>query len=231
MFDVVRKTDVLIENYCPGVMPRLVPDYDKLRRFNPQLIMLSISGFDRDGPESQHPACAPIVHAEEGLIDRAARRGNIPHRDLPLSVADTNASLHGLVALLSAVILRRRTGTGQHIEVSKCFEMAHEMRPATVLCCYLRNPAFKSDKDYHVCADLTGQANHLGVTIQADIIKHKLAENNGGYTAISSKENRYGKVDERMYADRKAFQRPMKEGVGILNAIQDVYLSRQITVA
>jgi fructose-bisphosphate aldolase, class I len=150
------------------------------------------------------------------------------------------------------------------------------------------NPAFKSDKDYHVSADLTGQANHLGVTIQADIIKQKLPENNGGYNAISSKENPYGKVDQRMYTElatdhpidltryqvancymgraglinsggasgandladavrtavinkraggmglisgRKAFQRPMKEGVAILNAIQDVYLSRQVTVA
>ena len=159
---------------------------------------------------------------------------------------------------------------------------------ATVLWCYLRNPAFKSDKDYHVSADLTGQANHLGVTIQADIIKQKLPENNGGYNAISSKENPYGKVDKRMYTElatdhpidltryqvancymgraglinsggasgendladavrtavinkraggmglisgRKAFQRPMKEGVAILNAIQDVYLSRQITIA
>jgi hypothetical protein len=70
-----------------------------------------------------------------------------------------------------------------------------------VLWCYLRNPAFKRDKDYHVSADLTGQANHLGVTIEADIIKQKLPENNGGYNAISSKENPYGKVDKRMYTE------------------------------
>jgi class I fructose-bisphosphate aldolase len=153
----------------------------------------------------------------------------------------------------------------------------------------LRNPAFKSDKDYHVSADLTGQANHLGVTIQADIIKQKLPENNGGYNALNTKENPYGKIDKRVYTEltsdspidltryqvancymgraglinsggassgesdlaeavrtavinkraggmglisgRKAFQRPMKEGVGILNAIQDVYLSKQVTVA
>jgi class I fructose-bisphosphate aldolase len=158
-----------------------------------------------------------------------------------------------------------------------------------VLWCYLRNPAFKSDKDYHLSADLTGQANHLGVTIEADIIKQKLPENNGGYNALNTKENPYGKIDKRVYTDlttdhpidltryqvancymgraglinsggassgasdlaeavrtavinkraggmglisgRKAFQRPMKEGVGILNAIQDVYLSKQVTVA
>src|SRR5258706_9285095 len=72
---------------------------------------------------------------------------------------------------------------------------------ATVLWCYLRNNAFKKDKDYHVSADLTGQANHLGVTIQADIIKQKLPENNGGYNAISSKEKPDGKGDQRMYTE------------------------------
>jgi len=159
---------------------------------------------------------------------------------------------------------------------------------ATVLWCYLRNPAFKMDKDYHLSADLTGQANHLGVTIEADIIKQKLPENNGGYNALSSKENPYGKIDKRVYTElttdhpidlcryqvancymgraglinsggasgandfeeavatavinkraggtglisgRKAFQRPMKEGVQLLNAIQDVYLSPEVTIA
>ena len=72
---------------------------------------------------------------------------------------------------------------------------------ATVLWCYLRNPAFKKDKDYHVSADLTGQANHLGVTIEADIIKQKLPENNGGYNALNSKENPYGKIDKRVYTE------------------------------
>lgn len=168
--------------------------------------------------------------------------------------------------------------------------MAHEMGMATILWCYLRNPAFKvGSVDYHVSADLTGQANHLGVTIEADIIKQKLPENNGGYKAISSKENPYGKTDERIYTQltsshpidlvryqvancymgraslinsggassgesdlaeavrtavinkrgggaglisgRKAFQRPMKEGAALLNAIQDVYLSKEITIA
>ena len=84
-------------------------------------------------------------------------------------------------------------------EVSKAFEMAHEMGMATILWCYLRNPAFKKDKDYHVSADLTGQANHLGVTLEADIIKQKLPENNGGYNAMNTKENPYGKTDKLVY--------------------------------
>src|SRR5258705_528514 len=79
--------------------------------------------------------------------------------------------------------------------------MAHEMGMATVLWCYLRNNAFKKDKDYHVAADLTGQANHLGVTIQADIIKQKLPENNGGYAALNMGDSSYGKFDKRIYTD------------------------------
>ena len=159
---------------------------------------------------------------------------------------------------------------------------------ATVLWCYLRNNAFKADKDYHLSADLTGQANHLGVTIQADIIKQKLPETNSGFKALNMGGSSYGKLDERMYSDlssdhpidlcryqvancylgrsglinsggaagkndfaeavttavinkraggmglisgRKAFQRPMKDGVALLNAVQDVYLSREVTVA
>ena len=194
----------------------------------------------------------------------------------------------GAVAVGATIYFGSAESARQIVEVAKTFEVAHEMGLATVLWCYLRNPAFKSDKDYHVSADLTGQANHLGVTIQADIIKQKLPENNGGYNAISSKENPYGKVDKRMYTDlatdhpidltryqvancymgraglinsggasgendlaeavrtavinkraggtglisgRKAFQRPMKEGIAILNAIQDVYLSKQVTIA
>ena len=175
-------------------------------------------------------------------------------------------------------------------EVSKAFEMAHELGMATILWCYLRNPSFKKDGiDYHVSADLTGQANHLGVTIEADIIKQKLPENNGGYDALNSKESPYGKNDKKIYSElssdhpidlcryqvancymgraglinsggassgesdmveavttavvnkraggmglisgRKAFQRPMKQGVEILNAIQDVYLDKDITIA
>jgi len=170
-------------------------------------------------------------------------------------------------------------------EVSEMFQQAHELGLFTVLWCYLRNPAFKTkDKDFHVAADLTGQANHLGVTIEADIIKQKLPENNGGYTAVNfgkthkavysqlSSENpidltRYqllncyagrsplinsggassgeGDLKEAvktavinkraggtgLISGRKAFQRPMKEGVGLLNAIQDVYLSKDVTIA
>ncbi len=170
-------------------------------------------------------------------------------------------------------------------EVTEMFQHAHELGMFTVLWCYLRNPAFKTkDTDYHVAADLTGQANHLGVTIGADIIKQKLPENNGGYTAVN-----FGKTHKKVYSDlttdhpidltryqvancymgraglinsggasagesdlkeavktavinkraggmglisgRKAFQRPLNEGVGLLNAIQDVYLSRSITIA
>jgi class I fructose-bisphosphate aldolase len=176
----------------------------------------------------------------------------------------------------------------QIVEISQAFAHAHELGMATVLWCYLRNNAFKKDKDYHLSADLTGQANHLGVTIQADIIKQKLPENNGGYQALNMGDSSYGKFDKRIYTDlcsdhpidltryqvancymgraglinsggasgandfeeavatavinkraggtglisgRKAFQRPIKEGVQLLNAIQDVYLSSEVTVA
>jgi fructose-bisphosphate aldolase, class I len=176
----------------------------------------------------------------------------------------------------------------QIVEISRAFAEAHELGMATVLWCYLRNSAFKKDKDYHLSADLTGQANHLGVTIQADIIKQKLAENNGGYMALNMGDSSYGKFDKRIYSDltsdhpidlcryqvancymgraglinsggasgandfeeavttavinkraggtglisgRKAFQRPMSEGVQLLNTIQDVYLSPDVTVA
>jgi len=115
---LARQADILIENFRPDVMPRLGLGYDVLKASNPRLIMLSISGFGHNGPESRRPAYAPIVHAELGLIDRSARRGGIPRRDLPLAVADTNAALHGLVGLLAAVIMRERTGQGQHIDIA-----------------------------------------------------------------------------------------------------------------
>ena len=118
VLDLVRQADILIENYRPDVMGRLGLGYDVLSQANPRLIMLSISGFGAGGPESRRPAYAPIVHAEMGLIARQARRNGIPKTDLPLSVADTNASLHGLIGLLSAVILRERTGRGQHIDIA-----------------------------------------------------------------------------------------------------------------
>src|ERR1700720_321092 len=176
----------------------------------------------------------------------------------------------------------------QIVEISQAFAKAHDLGMATVLWCYLRNNDFKKDKDYHVSADLTGQGNHLGVTIEADIIKQKLPENNGGYKALNTGSSSYGKLDERIYTElcsdnpidlcryqvancymgraglinsggasgkndfgeavatavinkraggtglitgRKAFQRPMKEGVQLLNAVQDVYLSPDVTVA
>ena len=118
VFALVKEADVLLENYRPDVMPRLGLGYEELSAVNPRLIMLSISGFGHNGPESKRPAYAPIIHAEAGLIGRQARRGNIPYRDLPLSVADTNASLHGLVGLLAAVIQRQTTGVGQHIDIA-----------------------------------------------------------------------------------------------------------------
>ena len=190
----------------------------------------------------------------------------------------------GAAAVGATIYFGSDEATRQIVEVANAFARAHELGMATVLWCYLRNNAFKADKDYHVSADLTGQANHLGVTIQADIIKQKLPENNGGYNAL-----KFGKTSPLVYAKlttdhpidlcryqvancymgrcglinsggassgagdlaeavrtavinkraggmglisgRKAFQRPMKEGVELLNAIQDVYLDPQITVA
>ncbi len=183
----------------------------------------------------------------------------------------------------------------QIVEVAQAFALAHELGLATVLWCYLRSSSFKVKQadgksiDYHVSADLTGQANHLGVTIQADIIKQKLPENNGGFQALNMGNSSYGKFDPRIYNElasahpidlcryqvancymgraglinsggeskgagdleaavatavvnkraggmglisgRKAFQRPMKEGAALLNAIQDVYLCPEVTVA
>src|SRR6202142_1771090 len=89
----------------------------------------------------------------------------------------------------------------QIMEISQAFAQAHELGMTTVLWCYLRNNAFKKDKDYHLSADLTGQANHLGVTIEADIIKQKLPENNGGYNALNAGGVKYGKTDERVYSE------------------------------
>ncbi|MBN1696419.1 MAG: class I fructose-bisphosphate aldolase [Spirochaetales bacterium] len=174
-------------------------------------------------------------------------------------------------------------------EVSQMFKEAHNLGMATILWCYTRNAAFKTkEADFHVSADLTGQANHIGVTIEADIIKQKLPENNGGYIALNSGGVGYGKFDKLMYerlaadnpidltryqvancymgraglinsggasgtndladavrtavinkraggmgliSGRKAFQKPMAEGIKILNAIQDVYLSKEVTIA
>ncbi len=195
----------------------------------------------------------------------------------------------GAAAVGATIYFGSEESNRQIIEVSEAFYRAHELGMATILWCYLRNPAFKKDgTDYHVSADLTGQANHLGVTIEADIIKQKLPENNGGYKALNTGNSSYGKLDERIYTElttdhpidltryqiancymgrqplinsggasgandfgdavttavvnkraggaglisgRKAFQRPMKEGVKLLNAIQDVYLCKDVTIA
>jgi class I fructose-bisphosphate aldolase len=172
----------------------------------------------------------------------------------------------GAAAVGATIYFGSEQSGRQIVEVAQAFQQAHELGMATVLWCYLRNPAFKKDKDYHLAADLTGQANHLGVTIEADIIKQKLPEVNGGFKAMGTGGSSYGKLDERMYADlssdhpidltryqvancymgraplinsggaglisgRKAFQRPMRDGVALLNAIQDVYRSKDVTVA
>lgn len=194
----------------------------------------------------------------------------------------------GAAAIGATIYFGSQESSRQIVEISETFAIAHELGMATILWCYLRNSAFKKDKDYHVSADLTGQANHLGATIQADIIKQKLPENNGGYLALNQEGKAYGKYDKRMYSElcsdhpidlcryqvvnnymgkiglinsggasgendladatatavinkraggmglisgRKAFQKPMGEGVQILNAIQDVYLCKEVTIA
>jgi class I fructose-bisphosphate aldolase len=195
----------------------------------------------------------------------------------------------GAAAVGATIYFGSEDSNRQIIEISEAFQYAHELGLATILWCYLRNSAFKKDgKDYHTSADLTGQANHLGATIQADIVKQKLPTLNGGYPALN-KEGSFGKYSDRMYSDlcsdhpidlcryqvannymgrvglinsggassgagdlaaavrtavinkraggmglisgRKAFQRPMAEGVELLNAIQDVYLCEEVTVA
>jgi class I fructose-bisphosphate aldolase len=191
----------------------------------------------------------------------------------------------GAIAIGATIYFGSEESKRQLVHISEMFQHAHELGMCTILWCYLRNPAFKTkEADYHVAADLTGQANHLGVTIEADIIKQKLPENNGGYNAL-----KFGKTDKRVYSQlttdhpidltryqvancymgraglinsggasagdtdlkeavktavinkraggmglisgRKAFQKPMQDGVALLTAIQDVYLSSAITVA
>ncbi|MGC9338001.1 MAG: class I fructose-bisphosphate aldolase [Candidatus Cloacimonadia bacterium] len=190
----------------------------------------------------------------------------------------------GAVAVGATIYFGSEESNRQLVEISEAFEMAHELGMVAVLWCYLRNSAFKKEgKDYHVSADLTGQANYLGVTIEADIVKQKMAENNGGYLAV-----KFGRTHDKVYSEltsdhpidlvryqvancymgrvglinsggpsgkndlaqavrtavinkraggmglisgRKAFQKPMKEGIELLNAIQNVYLDQNITVA
>src|SRR5438552_8904068 len=107
----------------------------------------------------------------------------------------------GAAAVGATIYFGSDQSARQIVEVAQAFALAHEMGLATVLWCYLRNNAFKKDKDYHVSADLTAQANHLGVTIHADIIKQKLPENNGGYQALNMGDSSYGKFDKRIYTD------------------------------
>ena len=199
------------------------------------------------------------------------------------------ASNMGAVAIGATIYFGSDQSTRQITEVAEAFAYAHELGMATILWCYLRNPKFKTaEGDMHTAADLTAQANHLGVTIQADIIKQKLPERNGGYNSLNM-ESSYGKTDQRIYSElttenpidlvryqvancymgrcglinsggeskgesdladavrtavinkrgggtglisgRKAFQKPFEQGIELLNAVQDVYLSKEITVA
>lgn len=191
----------------------------------------------------------------------------------------------GAAAVGATIYFGSNESSRQIVEVAEAFAEAHKLGMATILWCYIRNSGFKKDGvDYHTSADLTGQANHLGVTIQADIIKQKLPTNNGGYTALN-----FGKTHKKVYDElctdhpidltryqvlncymgraglinsggeskgatdlaeavttavinkraggqglisgRKSFQKPMKEGIALLNAIQDVYLNDEITIA
>ena len=115
----------------------------------------------------------------------------------------------GAAAVGATIYFGSEQSGRQIVEVSQAFAQAHELGMATVLWCYLRNNAFKKDKDFHLSADLTGQANHLGVTIQADIIKQKLPENNGGFTALNTGGVSYGKFDKRIV---------FKEGLNLVTA-------------
>ena len=115
---LVSRADILIENFRPDVMPRLGLSYETLSKLNPALIMLSISGFGADNEDSRRAAYAPIVHAETGLVKRQAEISAAFPADIALSVADTNASLHGLVALLAALYARQSTGLGEHIDLA-----------------------------------------------------------------------------------------------------------------
>lgn len=195
----------------------------------------------------------------------------------------------GATGIGATIYFGSEESTRQIQEVSEAFAYAHELGMYTILWCYVRNSAFKKDgTNYETSSDLSGQANHLGVTIQADIIKQKLPTVNEGFKAMNTGESSYGKLDERMYTEltsphpidmtryqlantymgkiplissgggsgendlreavktavinkraggsglimgRKAFQRPMAEGVEILQAVQDVYLSQEVTIA
>jgi CoA:oxalate CoA-transferase len=114
---LVEHADVVIENFRPGIMARYGIGWDDLRQINPKLVMLSISGFGQSGPESQRAAYAPILHAESGWVDRAATWNGRKPEETALSAADTNASLHGVIGLLSALRVADQTGVGQHVDM------------------------------------------------------------------------------------------------------------------
>jgi class I fructose-bisphosphate aldolase len=189
----------------------------------------------------------------------------------------------GAVAVGATIYFGSPESRRQIQEISQVFKYAHELGMVTILWCYLRNSAFKADKDYHVSADLTGQANHLGVTLEADIIKQKQPQNNGGYMALkfgkthkdvyeklttdnpidltryqvangymgriglinsggASGDNDFAAVTRTavinkraggmgLITGRKAFQRPIKEGIKLLHTVQDVYLEKKVTIA
>ena len=118
LLDLVAKADVVVENYRPGVMEKFGLGYGACSQVNPTIVYLSISGFGQTSSWKHRPAYAPIIHAETGLLDRQSRADNAPPTNPVLSIADTNAALHGLVGLLSALWLREQTGVGQHIDLS-----------------------------------------------------------------------------------------------------------------
>jgi CoA:oxalate CoA-transferase len=115
---LVKQADVLIENFRPDVMQRLGIDYDTLAEINPRLIMLSISGFGANNTDSRRAAYAPIIHAETGLVARQAEVTGAFPTELPLSVADTNAAMHGLIGLLAVLYARQQSGRGDHVEIA-----------------------------------------------------------------------------------------------------------------
>ncbi|MFI5306303.1 MAG: CaiB/BaiF CoA transferase family protein, partial [Polyangiales bacterium] len=115
---LVERADVVIENFRPGVMAQHGLDFERLHERNPRLVMLSISGFGQSGPEATRPAYASVVQAESGVVHRQAALTGSPPADPRISIADMNAALHGLVGLLAALLLRTRTGLGQHLDIS-----------------------------------------------------------------------------------------------------------------
>ncbi len=115
---LAAKADVLVENFRPGVMDKLGLSYAALSARNPRLVMLSVSGFGQDGPDAKRPAYAAVIHAESGVVQREAALNGTRPSDPRISIADMNAALHGLVGLLSALVMRDRTGVGQHVDIS-----------------------------------------------------------------------------------------------------------------